>query len=84
MSTDNIQEAIIRSLNEVAPNVDTTMLDPDKSFRDQFDFDSIDQLNFVLSLQQAFDVEISELDYPHLAGLRAAADYISTRLAITK
>jgi acyl carrier protein len=84
MSADNIQEVIICSLNEVAPNVDTAALDPDKSFRDQFDFDSIDQLNFVLSLQQALNIEIPELDYPHLAGLRATADYLSAQLVSTQ
>jgi len=81
MSMDKIHEAIICSLNNVAPNVDTAALDPGKAFRDQFDFDSIDQLNFVLALQQALSVEIPELDYPQLAGLRAATDYLSARLA---
>ena len=84
MNTHELQETVIASLTEVAPNVDTAALDPNRSFRDQFDFDSIDQLNFVLTLQKALNVEISELDYPHLAGLRATVDYLSARLVSTE
>jgi len=81
MNTDNLHAVVTSSLNEVAPNVDTATLDPEMSFRDQFDFDSIDQLNFVLALERKLSIQVPELDYPQLAGLRAAADYLSTHLA---
>ena len=84
MNTQELQVVVITSLTEVAPNVDTVALDPDQSFRDQFDFDSIDQLNFVLMLQKALNVEIPELDYLQLAGLRATVDYHTTKLAKTE
>jgi len=80
MNTHELQETVIASLTEVVPNADTAALDPNRSFRDQFDFDSIDQLNFVLALEKALNIEIPELDYPQLAGLRAAADYLSAKL----
>ena len=84
MNSQELQVVVITSLTEVAPNVDTVALDPDQSFRDQFDFDSIDQLNFVLMLQKALNVEIPELDYLQLAGLRATVDYLTTKLANTE
>lgn len=79
MDTNALRETLISSLVEVAPNVDTSALDPASSFRDQFDFDSIDHLNFVLSLEKALKIKIPELDYPQLAGIDAAVDYLSTR-----
>jgi acyl carrier protein len=83
MDKDALRKAVAASLIEVAPNVDPATLDPAKSFRDQIEFDSIDQLNFVLALQETLGIEVPELDYPQLAGLDAAADYLSSHLGST-
>jgi len=80
MNQNELRDTILASLVEVAPNVDIATLDPNTNYRDQFDFDSIDQLNYVLSLQKALGIEISELDYPQLAGLEATTIYLSAHL----
>jgi acyl carrier protein len=79
MDTHDLKKTVVSSLVEVAPNVDPSTLDPASTFRDQFDFDSIDHLNFVLALEKALGIKIPELEYPQLAGLNAALDYLSTR-----
>ena len=55
---------ILRLLGEIAPEADLAALSPDVSFRDQLDLDSMDFLNFVISLHKAFHIEIPESDYP--------------------
>ncbi len=80
MILSDLENKVVSSLSEVAPNVDASALDPAQSFRDQFDFDSIDHLNFVMALQKALRIEIPELDYPQLAGLEAAIVYLSTHI----
>lgn len=58
------REQILRLLGEIAPEADLAALNPDVSFRDQLDLDSMDFLNFVVSLHKAFDMDIPESDYP--------------------
>ncbi len=55
---------ILRLLGEIAPEADLTSLQPDVSFRDQLDLDSMDFLNFVVALHKEFHIEIPETDYP--------------------
>ncbi|HQR12916.1 MAG TPA: acyl carrier protein [Nitrospira sp.] len=55
---------LLRLLGEIAPEADLATLNPDVSFRDQLDLDSMDFLNFVVSLHRAFHIEIPESDYP--------------------
>jgi acyl carrier protein len=68
--------AILEALGEAAPDVDTTALDPEKNFRDQFDFDSVDFLAFALALEKRFDRKIPELDYPKLSSLAGCRAYL--------
>lgn len=53
---------ILRLLGEIAPEADLAGLNPDVSFRDQLDLDSMDFLNFVVALHKAFHIEIPETD----------------------
>jgi acyl carrier protein len=60
----------------VAPDVDAATLDAATPFRDQFDFDSMDQLNFVVGLHRRLGVDVPEADYPQLATLDGCAAYL--------
>lgn len=55
---------ILRLLGDIAPEADLACLNPDVGFRDQLDLDSMDFLNFVVSLHKTFHIEIPETDYP--------------------
>jgi acyl carrier protein len=80
MNENEIRATVIDALLEVAPDVDASTIDPARPFRDQFDFDSMDYLNFVLALHRRLGVDVPELDYPRLNGVDAAAGYLHTRL----
>jgi acyl carrier protein len=77
MTTDALRSAVIDALLDVAPDVDAGTLDAIRPFRDQFDFDSMDQLNFVVSLHKRLGVDVPEADYPQLASLAGCVDYLS-------
>lgn len=77
MPADSLRSAVLEALLDVAPDVDASVLDAARPFREQFDFDSMDQLNFVLGLHQRLGVDVPEADYPKLASLAGCVDYLS-------
>jgi acyl carrier protein len=77
VTRDEIRATVLRTLGEIAPEADLSILEPDVSFRDQLDVDSMDLLNFVIALHAALHVEIPEADYPKLATLDGCVDYLT-------
>lgn len=48
-----------------------------RSFPDQLGLDSMDFLNFVISLHKTFGVDIPESDYPKYATLKGCVEHLS-------
>jgi acyl carrier protein len=71
---------ILAVLKDVAPDVDIDRLDPRHSFRDQFDLDSVDYLNFIMALEAAFAIRIPDVDYPRLSTLAGCVAYLEHAL----
>jgi acyl carrier protein len=80
ITRDALREAITAALLEVAPDVDAHALDTARPFRDQFDFDSMDQLNFVVQLHRRLGVDVPERDYSQLASLDGCETYLAAAL----
>lgn len=80
MTRDQVRAAVLRALADVAPEADAATLRPDRLFRDQVDLDSFDFLNFMIGLHAQLGVDVPETDYPKLASLEAAVDYLTARL----
>lgn len=80
MTGEEIRDAVVRALTSVAPEIDPGTIQPDDEFRQAFDLDSMDFLNFVIALHNGLGVEVPEADYPKLATLNHAVDYLSARL----
>ncbi len=76
MNREDLAALVLRQLREVAPNVDTAALVPSVSFRDQFDFDSMDTLNLAIGLHRALGIDIPEIDYGELTSLERAVAYL--------
>ncbi len=72
-----LRAVVLASLAEVAPEADLAAIDPVKPFRDQLDLDSIDFLHFVMELDRRLHVEVPELDYPRVATLEGAVEYLA-------
>jgi acyl carrier protein len=80
VNEDTITAIVRRALENVAPELEGVAIDPAKTFRDQFDIDSMDLLNFVIGIHQETGLDIPEADYPQLASLRGCWRYLSARL----
>jgi acyl carrier protein len=76
-----LRRTVLDALTQVAPDVDLGTLDHTRAFRDQFDFDSMDYLNFVTALHRALGVDIRESEYPQLATVDGAVQYLIGALA---
>jgi acyl carrier protein len=51
-------------LGNIAPEADLGALPPDRDLRESLDIDSMDFLNFVISLHEKLGVDIPEADLP--------------------
>ncbi|MEX1129281.1 MAG: phosphopantetheine-binding protein [Vicinamibacterales bacterium] len=80
MTRDEIRNAVVQALTSVAPEIDPQTLHADRAFRQEFDLDSMDVLNFVIALHGRLGVDVPESDYVKLATLNGAIDYLSGRL----
>ena len=77
MNRDEARELVLRSLSDVAPEIDLGTVDPDVRFQEQFDLDSMDVLNYVTGLEEGAGIRIPETDYAKVTSLTAAVDYLS-------
>ncbi len=77
---DQLRTLILDTLGEVAPDADIDTIDPDVEFHDQFDFDSMDFLNFATALHRKLKVDIPETDYLQLGTLNACFQYLRERI----
>ncbi len=80
MDQETLKQEILNQLREAAPDADPDSLEADTPFRDQFEMDSVDFLNFVLGLEKRLGVSIPEYDYPQLASLEGARYYLTEKL----
>jgi acyl carrier protein len=66
MTDAELMDIVKATLFSVAPDLEGENIEPEETFRDQFEIDSMDFLNFVIGLNKRTSVEIPEADYPKL------------------
>jgi acyl carrier protein len=77
MNAEEIRSLVLRTLGNIAPEADLSRLKPNVSLRDQLDIDSMDFLNFVISLHEQLHVAIPERDYPKLLTIDGCVAYLA-------
>ncbi len=80
MNREELSNRVLELLTEIAPDVDPASVIPGVAFRDQFDFDSMDTLNFAIALHRELGVEVPESDYAQLASLEKCVGYLAERV----
>jgi acyl carrier protein len=65
-----------RAVSDVAPDVDTDLIDPDVPFQEQRDLDSMDFLNYVTGLEEEAGIRIPGPDYPRVSTLSGCIEYV--------
>ena len=81
MNRDELARRVLELVTEIAPDVEAAMVLPGVDFRDQFDFDSMDTLNFAIALHRELGVDVPEADYARLASLDKCVEYLQPRIA---
>ncbi|NMM14598.1 MAG: acyl carrier protein [Rhodoferax sp.] len=83
MTTDRqtLLNTVLTALHSIAPELEPETLELTRPLRQQVDLDSMDWLNFLVSLHERLGVEIAEADYARLISLNDVLDYLQTRLA---
>ena len=80
MTREELAKRILELLTAIAPDVEAASVIPGIDFRDQFDFDSMDTLNFAIALHKELGVEVPEADYAQLASLDKCLAYLAPRV----
>jgi acyl carrier protein len=80
MNREELARRVLELVTGIAPDVDAATVIPGIDFRDQFDFDSMDTLNFAIALHRELGVEVPEADYAQLASVDKCVAYLSARL----
>ena len=80
MTSDDIKEAILDILSDIAPDDDLSTLSDDVAFREQLQLDSMDFLDIVMELRKRYRVQIPEEDYLHLRSMQTTVAYLEPRM----
>jgi acyl carrier protein len=64
--------------------VDEAEITPTASFTDDLGADSLDQVELVMALEEAFDLEISDEDAEKIRKVQDAIDYIDQHAKVAK
>jgi acyl carrier protein len=81
MDAESLRARVLETLAEIAPEADLGTLDPALSFHDQMEIDSIDYLNFMLSLEKRLGIRIPEADYPKMSSLDGCLAHLEPLMA---
>jgi acyl carrier protein len=81
MTTDHetLLDTLITLLSAIAPELDAGSMPPDRPLRHLVDLDSMDWLNFLVSVHEHFGVTIPEVDYAKLVTLDDLANYLQKK-----
>jgi len=79
MTQQDLEMIVKSALFAVAPDLEGSDVIPTQTFRDQFEIDSMDFLNFAIGLSKAVGLDIPEADYPQLETLDGCVAYLQRR-----
>ena len=80
----DIKDKLLQLIHPIAPEADLTSMDMGSNLREELDIDSVDWLNFVVSIDETFGVDIPESDYDQLTSLDSIIQYVSRSKGITR
>jgi acyl carrier protein len=80
MTADEIRQAVLEILADIAPDVDLSDLKDDVAFREQLELDSMDFLDIVMELRKRYRIQIPEEEYTQLASMSSTVKYLEPRM----
>ena len=80
MTEAEIRTAYLEELSKIAPDIDPETVGDDEHIQDGLELDSMDVLNLVTALHERTGVDIPERDYPRIATVASAVDYLAAAI----
>lgn len=80
MNPEQIRQAIIEELGNIAPEADFMGLSGQADVRETLDIDSMDFLNFIAALHKRLGINIPERDYESLFTVDGGVAYLQGKL----
>lgn len=80
MTREDIRQAILDIIGDIAPDEDLTAIKDEVRLREQLDLDSMDFLDIVMELRKRYGVEVPEAEYMELASLSSSVKYLEPKL----
>lgn len=82
LNSDGLRRLLIECIASVAPEADFGSLRADRPWREEFEIDSFDFQNILISVSKRLGIEVPESDYRKLATLDAFVRYLAERTSI--
>jgi acyl carrier protein len=76
---EKLATTVMNLLRAIAPEIEPDTLNFARPLRSQVDLDSMDWLNFLVSLSERFGVAIPEVDYARLVTFNNLLDYLEAK-----
>jgi acyl carrier protein len=80
MTNEEVRQAVLDIITDIAPDEDVSEINDNKPLRDQIELDSMDFLDIVLELRKRYGVEVPEAEYPQLNTLASCVTYLGPKL----
>ena len=79
LDAEQIRQAFIDSLLDMAPEADLASVKPNRPLRAQLDIDSFDFLRVLERFHERTGIDVPEADYPRMETLEGALEYVGGR-----
>ncbi len=79
LTPTDVRSLLARLLGDIAPEVDLDDASPDRDLQEELGLDSMDFLNLMIAIHEETGISIPERDYPQLATLDGAVEYLTSR-----
>lgn len=80
MTKEELRQAVLEIIADIAPDEDVSGIDDDKPLRDQIGLDSMDFLDIILELRKRHKIDVPEADYQELLTLNSTVEYLLPKL----
>ncbi len=81
MTKNEVRQAILDILVDIAPDEDMNSINDEATLREQIDLDSMDFLDIVMELRKRFNIEVPEKDYEQLVSMASCIQYLQPILS---
>ena len=76
MTKEEVRQAVVDILEDIAPDEDVSSIKDDVTLREQMDLDSMDFLDIVMELRKQHGIDVPEAEYRELESLDSCGNYL--------